>query len=159
MDTPKKVLAKLSNDVDVEKIVYFAASILWRGFVMTGGCRLGPYEPKFRQYLLDESPFPIDAVISFGILDGSSNFESYGWVSEPASTKFGPLWLHGFLMTGLVFRCFVGKALNHDLQLISLAGPNPDKYISVLKPEQCADFLAAVEIAGNAKHRGKLAKL
>lgn len=158
LDTPERKLASLSKDVDAEQIAYFAASVMWRGCVMIGGCKLGVYEPKFRQYLLDQAPFPHEAIISVGLFEESSDFDTSGWVSEPASQKVGLLWLHGFLLNGLVFRCFIGKTLDKNLHQISLAGPNPKKYISILKPEECNDFLAAVEVAGNAKHRGKLAR-
>ena len=158
LDTPERKLASLSKDVDAEQIVYFAASVMWRGCAMTGGCKLGIYEPKFRQYLLDQAPFPREAILSVGLFEESPDFDTRGWVSEPASQKVSLLWLHGFLLDGLVFRCFVGKALNQNLHQVSLAGPNPQKYVSILKPEECNDFLAAVEVAGNAKHRGKLAR-
>ncbi len=158
LDTPKRKLASLSKDVDAEQIAYFAASVMWRGCVMTGGCRLGVYVSKFRQYLLDQAPFPREAIISGGLFEESPNFDTRGWVSEPASQKVGLLWLHGFLLDGLVFRCFVGKTFNQNWYQVSLAGPNPQKYVSILKPEECSDFLAAVEVAGNAKHRGKLAR-
>lgn len=158
LDTPERKLASLRKDVDAEQIAYFAASVMWRGCVMTGGCKLGAYEPKFRQYLLDKAPFPKEAIISVGLFEESPDFDTVGWVSEPASQKVGLLWLHGFLLNGLVFRCFVGKAIDQNLRQVSLAGPNPQKYVSILKPEECNDFLAAIEVAGNAKHRGKLAR-
>lgn len=158
LDTPERKLASLRKSVDAEQIAYFAASVIWRGCVMTGGCKLGVYEPKFRQYLLNQAPFPREAIISVGLLEASPNFDTRGWASEPASQKVGILWLHEFLLNGLVFRCFVGQALDQNLHQVSLAGPNPQKYVSILKPEECNDFLAAIEVAGNAKHRGKLAR-
>jgi hypothetical protein len=157
-DTPKRKMASLNKDVDVEQLVYFAASVLWRGCVITGGCELGVYEPKFRQYLLNQAPFPPEAIITLGLFEESKDFDTLGWVSEPASKKASPVWVHGFLLTGLVFRCLVGKTLDQNLYQVSLAGPNPQKYVSILKPEECNDFLAAVEVASNAKHRGKLAE-
>lgn len=157
LDTPKRKLASLSKNIDAEQIAYFAASVMWRGCMITGGCKLGVYESNFRQYLLDQAPFPREAIISVGLFEESPNFDTRGWVSEPASQKVGLLWLHGFLLNGLVLRCFVGKTLKQNLHQISLAGPNPLKYVSILKPEECNDFLAAVEVAGNARHRGNLA--
>ncbi|MBI2306735.1 MAG: hypothetical protein HYU78_05470 [Rhodocyclales bacterium] len=158
LDTPKKVLASLNNELDGDQIAYFAASVMWRGCVMTGGCKLGLYEPRFRQYLLGTSGFPPEAAISVGLFDQSPNADARGWVSEPASTKTNIGWLHGFLLAGLAFRCWVGKAIPGEWQHVSLASPNPTKYVSIIKPEECADFLAAVEIVGSAQPRGKLAK-
>ena len=155
---PKKVLASLNEVVNCDHIVYFAASVLWRGCLMTGDCKLGPYEPKFRQYLLGETGFPPEAALSLGLFEHSPHIDARGWVSEPASTKAKIGWLHGFLLAGLAFRCWVGKAVPSEWQQVSLAGPNPKKYVSIVKPEECGDFLAAVEMAVSAKHRGKLAK-
>ena len=50
------------------------------------------------------------------------------------------------------------EGLPTTAQRLSLTGPNPYRYVSIIKPEGCADFMAAAEMAGNAKHRGKLAK-
>jgi hypothetical protein len=157
LDTPKKMLASLNVNADGDQIAYFAASIMWRGCVMTGDCKLGPYEPKFRRYLLGEAPFPSEAAISVGLFEQSPNIDANGWVSEPTSTKTNIGWLHGFLLAGLVFRCWVGKTVPSEWQQVSLAGSNATKYVSLVKPEECADFLAAAEMAAGATHRGKLA--
>ncbi len=156
--TPRNVLASLNHVEDGNHIAYFAASVMWRGCVMSRGCKLGPYEPKFRQYLIGATPFPREAVVSVGLLEPSPNVDARGWVSEPTSTKTSMGWCHGFLLAGLVFRCWVGKAIPPEWQEASLIGPHPMKYVSILKPEECADFLAAAELAGGATPRGKLAK-
>ncbi|TDR79734.1 hypothetical protein [Paludibacterium purpuratum] len=156
LNMPRKVIASLNMDVDSEQIVYFAASVLWRGCVMAGGCKLGPYEAKFRQYLLGAAQFPPEAAISIGIFEHSTSFDARGWVSEPASTKTNKGWLHGFLLAGIAFRCWVGREIPLAWQQASLAGTNSTKYVSIIKPEECVDFLAAVEMAGSAKPRGKL---
>jgi len=159
LDTPKKVLASLNKDVDCGQIAYFAASVMWRVCVITTDCKLGPYEPSFRKYLLGETRFPPEAALFVGLFEKSPNVDTRGWVSEPTSKKAGLLWYHGFLIAGLAFKCFVGKAINQNMHQSSLVGPNPDKYVSIIKPEECGDFLAAVEMASNAKHRGNLARV
>jgi len=158
LDTPRKVLALLNRIEDGNQLAYFAASVVWRGSVMTRGCGLGPYEAKFRQYLLGEAQFPAEASISVALLEKSPNVDARGWVSEPTCSKVGVGRLHGFLLAGLVFRCFVGKAISLEWKNVSLTSANSKKYVSILKPEECADFLAAAEMAGSAKPRGKLAK-
>lgn len=149
-------LAMLNDDVDAEQISYFAASMLWRCHVMTEGCQLGSYEPKFRQYLLERASFPREAIMLVQLIEESSDFNLRNLASEPASIKVGHVWLHGFLLVGLVFRCFVGKALDQNLQKISLAGSNPNKYVSITKPEECNDLLAAVNVTKKATPRGRL---
>ena len=160
LDTPRSVLASLHHAEDADHLTYFAASVIWRGSVMTSGCELGPYVDKFRRYLLCETQFPREAVISVGLLEQSpnSNADPRGWISTPASTKAGTMWLHGFLLAGLAFRCWVGKEIPKKWHNVSLAGPNSTKYVSILKPEECTDFLAAAEMVKMAKPRGKLAK-
>lgn len=160
LDTPTGILAELSNDVDVESIAYFAASIIWRGCAMNLGCVLGPYEIQFRNFLLGVAPFPKDAVLSMGILEQTPNILSpYGWVTEPTSTKAGVLWLHGFMVAGLAFRCFVGKKINPAWRNVCLSGQasTTSTYVSLLQPEQCPDFLAAASMAAGAVPKGKLA--
>jgi hypothetical protein len=125
---------------------------------MTGDCTLGPYEPAFRYYLLGDAAFPCEVVISVGLFEQSSDVDTRGWVSEPISKKTRIGWLHGFLMTGLVFRCWIGKTLPPGWQQVSLTGPVPNKYVSILEPNECADFLAAAEMVASAKPRGKLAR-
>jgi hypothetical protein len=152
------MLAKLSDDVDAEQIAYFATSVIWRGCSMNLGCKLGAYEPQFRQYLLDQAPFPNAAVLSMGVLEQTALTASpYGWITEPSSVKAGPLWLHGFMLAGLTFRCLVGKTISPILKAISLSGPGDDKYVSLLKPGEYADFLAAASMAAAATPKGKLA--
>ncbi len=157
LDTPQKVLASLNNAVDARELAYFAASIMWRGCVMTGSCKLGPYESSFRRYLVGEAPFPAEAIIHVGLFDESPDVDVRGWVSEPTSTKTSIGWLHGFLLAGLAFRCWVGKTLPKEWKEASLAGPNTNKFVSVMRPEACADFLAAAELTAGAKPSGKLA--
>lgn len=158
MDAPHHNLALLNQEVDAEQIAYFAASVMWRGHVMTGGCKLGAYEPIFREYLLGQAPFPNQAVVSVGLFTESPHIDALGWVSAPASQKTGLLWVHGFLIAGLAFRCLVGKALDQNLHQVSLAGPASQKFAYLFKPEECSDFLAAVEVATKSKPRGRLAR-
>jgi hypothetical protein len=155
---PQKVLAYLNNSSDGDHLAYFGASVMWRGCVMTGECKLGPYKESFRRYLLGATPFPPEAVISVGLLDRSPNVDARAWISEPTSTKASFGWIHGFMIAGLAYRCWIGKALPRKWQQVSLGSANPTKYVSILKPENCADFLAAVGVAGSAQPRGKLAK-
>jgi uncharacterized C2H2 Zn-finger protein len=111
LDTPRKVLALLNRIEDGDQLAYFGASVVWRGSMMTVGCRLGSYEAKFRQYLLGEAQFPDEASISVALLEKSPNVDARGWVSEPCCCKVGEGRLHGFSLAGLVFRCFIGKAI------------------------------------------------
>lgn len=165
LDTPRGVLSELGNDIDSAQIAYFASSIFWRSCVMQRGCKLGPYESQFRSYLLEETPFPPIAMLSLGILEPYAQTDNpyhginpYVWVTEPASSRAGALRLHGFILCGLVFRCFIGQALPIMWkQKICLAGTAQRKFVSLFKPDKCEDFLNALDMLTGAKPRGKLA--
>ena len=156
-NTPKYVLASLNRNDDGNLMAYFAASVMWRSCVMTGQCKLGPYQHIFQQYLSGQAPLPPEVVISACLFEASPQLDPRGWISEPTSLKTLLGWLHGFLMTGLGFRCWIGKTLPHGWSQVSLSSNSQTKYVSVIKPEECADFIAAAEVAEAAKQRGRLA--
>jgi len=158
LNTPRGLLAELSDDIDTAELAYFAGSILWRSCVMHRGCQLGPYESQFRSYLLEEAPFPSFAMLGLGILMPSAlSDNSHNWITEPASLRVGALRLHGFILCGLAFRCFVGQVLTATMKQICLAGPSPKKYVSLIPSNQYGDFLGAFDMLATAKPRGKLA--
>lgn len=158
-DTPERVLAKLSDNIDTGQLAYFAISILWRSCVMGQGCQLGPYESEFRRYLLEESPFPSFAALGMGLLEPSALTQRPDlWITLPQSVRVGSVWLHGFMVCGLIFRCFIGKALNAKMQEISIGGRNTGGYVSINRADKYQDFLAAIDVLTGARPKGKLAK-
>lgn len=158
LNTPRGQLAVLSAEIDTAQLAYFAGSILWRSCVMKQGCQLGPYESQFRGYLLEEAPFPFFAMLGLAILEPSSLSDSpHNWVTELASLRAGTLWLHGFMLCGLAFRCFVGQTLKPEMKQVCLAVPSPKKYVSLIPSDQYGDFLGAFDMLTTAKPRGKLA--
>jgi len=157
---PDGMAARLSDDVDAEQPLFFAASIIWRACVMRIGCNLGPYEPKFREYLLGKTAFPVDVVLTMAVLESSDRVKNPSSIlTVPSSFKVGLVWLHGFMASGLAFRCFIGKTLDPKWKVMSLASPDQPTYISLMKPEQFSDFLAALSVAVKATPRGKLVRL
>ena len=158
LNTPGSVLASLPDREDGNQLTYFAASLMWRCCVMTGKCQLGPLEEDFRKYLLGKAQFPQHAVLTVALFEQSTELDARGWVTEPASTDIGTGWLHGFMLGGLAFRCWVGDGVPPQWRLLSIAAPNPTRYVAIQKPETNPDFLAAAEMAMAARPRGKLAK-
>jgi hypothetical protein len=125
---------------------------------MKRGCQLGPYESQFRNYLLEEAPFPSLAMLGLAILEPSALSDNpYLWITEPASVRAGALRLHGFIVCGFAFRCFVGQALTAKMKQICLAGPSLKRYVSVISSDQYGDFLGAFEMLATAEPRRKLA--
>lgn len=156
--TPQGVLATFNSNSDADSLAYFVSSVLWRASVMTGDCKLGPYEIAFREYLLGNSGFPSEAIITVGLLRSSQDIDVRGWLSEPTSRKTPTFWVHGFLLAGLAIRCMVGKTLPTQWHQVSLTSNSATRYLSLLHPPQCADFLAAAEMVGDAQVKGKLSK-
>jgi hypothetical protein len=147
----ERVTACMEDDEDGDQLSYFAASLMWRCSVMTGECQLGPYEEEFRLYLLDAAPFPRHAVLAAEVFENTQETDVRGWASEPTSKKVGIGWLHGFMLGGIGFRCWVGKAVPSQMRKISIAERGQKRYVSIVKPEGSYDFLAAAEMAIKAK--------
>jgi hypothetical protein len=151
-------IAKI-DDTIVEPLAYFSASVLWRSSVMKQGCELGPYEEPIRQYLLRADPFPLSVALMVGILEASDEGANpYAWVSSP-STALGVQWVHGFLVCGLVFRCFVDEMLKPDLKRLCIGASNQGRYATIAPATAYLDFMNAVEMAAAAAPRGKLVAL
>jgi hypothetical protein len=127
--TSRQVAAILDHHL-ADTIAYFAVSVLWRSWAMNEGGRLGKYGEEFRTYLLGETDFPGNAAICLGILEPSNSGENpYTWVSAPASIRTGVRWLHGFMIRGLLFRCYVGGLLNPECCRVCLAARDPSRVI------------------------------
>jgi len=149
------------DGIDTNKLSYFAMSIIWRSCFIAGGCQLGKYAEQFRKYLLGEDEFPRFAALTMTIISPSATETDHGDVhnmyTQPSSARDGQLWFHGFSLFGLVFRCFVGQALESDWkEQLCLASPNWEKYALLQAADQCADHQSALDALMNAQPRGKL---
>lgn len=159
---PLAEVVQLDSELDIDAIVYFAASVIWRSCVMKHGCTLGErYELAFRRYLLGETDFPSNvASMNLVILEPSGlvrHPERY--VSFPSSSKVPNAWLHGFTVCGLTFRCFVGGSLDAGMKMVNLAGGSSPKYALLRNPEGLNDFVEVHRTTAAATPRGKLALL
>jgi hypothetical protein len=159
-DTPHHKLVKLVGELDPERLAYFAASVIWRSHAMNRGNHLGAYAQSFVDFLLERAPFPPHAALSLGILEPADLTQlPQSWVTEPSSTRADAVRVHGFMVCGLIFRCFVGKALTPEMRKVCIGGPNQPKYAIAQPAEQYADFMGAATMAANAVPRGKLARI
>jgi hypothetical protein len=158
LNAPERFLIELGNSIDAEKLAYFSASIIWRAGAMGLDCRLGSYEPEFRGYLLGNADFPASAAVGMALLESSlltANPEN--WVSLPSSVHAYPVWIHGFIVCGLAFRCHVGRALDPKMKHVCLVRANPKKYAALLPADKLGDFRAVFDKLVSAIPRGKLA--
>lgn len=154
-------VVELNSEIDVEAIVYFAASVIWRACVMTEECTLGGrYELAFRRYLLGETSLPPEVSMNMVILEPSSLLaHPERYFTFPSSTKIPGAWLHGFTVCGLMFRCFVGGGIDPKLKIVSLSRAGGEKYALLSKPEDIGDFREIHRVAAAATPRGKLSLL
>ncbi|MGD0499255.1 MAG: hypothetical protein ABSC23_12555 [Bryobacteraceae bacterium] len=121
--------AKISA-IDMDAIVYFAASMVWRAaarawdsYDLRDQLDLGPYEEDFRLYLLGQNAFPSNAAV---------------WVNvwpAPVRLAFAPRTLpgdgyrhHNFVIPGITFHLFVGKRVPTGLR-IGCAAASRDRTI------------------------------
>lgn len=65
--------------------------------------------------------------------------------------------MHGFLVAGLAFRCFVGAALNPNIKKVCLVRSEQAKYAIMLPADDLYDFQAAMDVGAAAIPRGKVA--
>ncbi|WP_186135046.1 hypothetical protein [Burkholderia gladioli] len=116
-------VVELNSKIDVDAIVYFAVSVIWRACVMTGECILGErHELAFRRYLLGEEQLQSEVSMNMVILEPSSLLaHPERYFTFPSSTKIPAAWLHGFTICGLMFRCFVGGGIDPKLKMVSLS--------------------------------------
>jgi hypothetical protein len=108
-----------SPGVDIEKLVYFAASVFWRAaahewWILDHRKRLhlGPYEERFRLFLLAKTDFPARAAITVGV--ATSDQREHLLL---ATTPFGKRCKAGFhhyrfAIPGLEFGLFLGRFPN-----------------------------------------------
>jgi hypothetical protein len=105
-------------EIDMEKLAYFAASVLWRGSVhdwrsgkdAVRSPKLGPYEEDFRKYLMGHGPFPPNVFFGVDIV-GDKNlwpsvFVPYGGRREDL------MWQYVFPFLGIVFLFLLGKSVD-----------------------------------------------
>lgn len=138
---------------------YFAVSVIWRAHAMGRGCELGPYEVKFRRYLLGEDCFPDGAVLGVMVLEPTDlEVDPKGWLSHPASARVDGFRLHGFIVCGLVFRLFVGRGIPVELKIGCLAKTTGPRYIHVRPWHECRDVWGAMDLLRYTTPRGKLAR-
>jgi len=105
-------------EIDMEKLAYFAASVMWRGSVhhwrsgkdAVRSPKLGAYEEDFRKYLMGHGPFPPNAFFGVDIVGDKklwpSVFVPYGGRREDL------VWHYVFPFLGIVFLFLLGRLVD-----------------------------------------------
>jgi len=110
------------SGVDVDKISYFATSVFWRAAAHSWKTPLGQtlkldfgsYEEELRLYLLGQTTFPRNAILSVLVAPNTT---------PPMATLFpatlprkpAPYYRHGFYMPGLLFTLCLGQQITPDM--------------------------------------------
>lgn len=122
--------------VDADKIIYFAASVFWRGAARSWTVgdreypqlRFGSYEERFRQFLLGKAPFPADAPML--IFVGGSMSEIENNISAfPRLIATNGAAIYRFRIPGLTFILSLGSYMDELMHSSSVHVRNRPIYI------------------------------
>lgn len=142
--------------IDVEKLVYFGASVIWRGSIHTwkagrdyvSSPKLGrTYNEQLRSYLLGQAAFPADAVVWVSLIPDPNIWNQFTF---PYGGKQQIYWQYRFSFLGITFQLFVGKRLDSRIRrMCSLRSPEMFIYVA----DETADFV--IRDAGKLLARSK----
>jgi hypothetical protein len=116
-------------EIDVEKLVYFCASVFWRAsvrdWVVEGekyeAISLGKkYGEDIRQYLLGTAPFPDNAVVN--IVLSKLNFPALVF-SFPDTLRVDEGWCHRLHIPGITFLLTIGRHSEESKAVCFLRSP------------------------------------
>ena len=110
-------------EIDCTALIYFAASVFWRAGAHTWRTKrrsvhidLGPYEERFRPFLLGQAQFPQTAALALVVLEGGG-----AYAINPLSRNDDGYHEHQFTIPGMTFTLYVGGRLREELVLMNLA--------------------------------------
>src|SRR6266850_1384011 len=146
--------------VEVDKLLHFACSVLWRSAVHPWRLRkhqlravdLGPYEPTIRQYLLGGT-FPQSVFVWLSVIPPTP---AEGGVVFPHGSKDDGYHKYLFTIPGLAFHVFIGQKVPPLHQQMSLNGTNECIFYGDLVEEGVVRQLGPLAVRSTP--RGKLAK-
>jgi hypothetical protein len=149
------------DDLDTAGIAYFGSSVFWRSHVAdtrgSGNVNLGvKYGEQFRRYLVDQAEFPEHSVISMAVLDPRRERRDYFslWLTSPMCAQSHGIHRYNFIICGLLFELYVGRALPPSLRSLCLARSGA-KVALLLPPNRIGLLKTAAPLALKTPWRGK----
>jgi hypothetical protein len=145
--------------INVCKLAYFVASVMWRGSCHAWKSgrdnirtpKLGPkYEEEIRRYLMEETDFPTNAVLWVSIVPTLEIWNSF---SVPYGEKLGLFWRYKFQFLGIAFMFFVGKLIDPTIRRLCTLR-SPEKFIFM--GDDTAEFV--IRDAGRLIKKSRLVK-
>jgi len=164
-ETDDVALGAYLKGAELETLAYFAASMLWRAAVHRWGqfgsdvtVDLGPYEEKFRQYLLGKTGFPPETVLGIFVA-GKANYQDQ-FATAPVPLDVKGYHQYTFAIPGIKFSILVGKTLPGNVRagcsLRSIEG-----YIYIddhLDRHELKFLMGRAQISGKLLEQAKLYK-
>ncbi|HEY3130574.1 MAG TPA: hypothetical protein VGL91_14030 [Acidobacteriota bacterium] len=150
--------------IDMEKLIYFAASIFWRAGAHQWGpvgredsvkLELGPYEEELRLFLMSSGHFPANMVlivtVSSSTEAGRNQFLTFPFLKDHKA-EFRQ---YKFVIPGVTFQMFTGKGMRDSLRgLCTVRSPKHRIYTSPTMDEMNLSDMA--KMAANARALGDL---
>jgi hypothetical protein len=122
-------------ELDMDKLVYFGASVFWRAAVCEWSfasqhvhITLDRYAEELRRYLLDEATFPRDVVLHIGISALSGTLDA-SLFPKSSRTKTG-IHRHRFTIPGMYFTMLAGSKIT-DKERFLCAAQSSGRHISI----------------------------
>jgi hypothetical protein len=124
--------------ISVSSLAYFGASIFWRGSIHPWNedgsfpVILGPFQERFRRYLVGEESFPTDACLWVAVREGKGLDRL---THVPTLVRVDGLHAYKFPMPGLAFTLIVSKNIPARLRTLCIVhGPaSPIVVTSILE--------------------------
>jgi hypothetical protein len=121
--------------IDVEKLTYFVASIMWRisahewksGKDKIRRLYLGKYTEELRHYLLGETAFPPNAALWISIIPDSN---LWNIVTPPYGEKLNQCWRYKSPFLGISFMFFLGARIDPIIRR-TCTYRSPEKFVFV----------------------------
>ncbi len=113
-----------TSQIDREKLVYFAMSVLWRASVHDWGrgddeIDLGPrYNEELRKFLSGTGPFPKNMALQVAVCRDNTSWRS---LSLPFLKSKDPCHIYSFVVCGIEFHILIGNSIPSSNRRMCLA--------------------------------------
>ena len=150
-------------DINAGKLMYFAASIFWRGAAhdwvlmrqRPTRLSLGPYEESLRQFLLD-GPFPENASLIVSVTNSMSRMPNMLLVFPYLKSRDAGYRQYRFTIPGITFQLFLGKSMPFALKRLAIQAP--ERHILMTSDVDNLNMSDAAKLISRTRKVGALAK-
>jgi hypothetical protein len=155
--------ARNVSGVELNQLVYFAASMFWRG--AQNGWRMGkerptrlefgPYEEAFRLFLLAKAAFPEHALLVVTLSEKQDDLNNRNMALPFGGERSENGRHYQCVIPGITFLMIIGKAISESMRQI---GTVPSGFLYVASEGDARKLTAMVSATRDAPRRGQLAK-